>query len=194
MANLSLALKSPDISPQNIGYFLIKDGLIYLSSQNYVGWYNTSTFDRIGSIILGGNLYGTFDILNGVLYAFYTANSVYALDLTDGRVLRRYIGMSSITFCVLINGDYVYVGSADSFIYKFDIEDEVVVLRFAGHSWDVLALLIRGQMMYSGSRDQTIRKWNIDTSESLFIYYGHNEGIKQLHIYNHKLISVSDTE
>ncbi|KAI3655590.1 hypothetical protein MP638_002298, partial [Amoeboaphelidium occidentale] len=83
MANLSLAWASPDISPQNIGYFQIKDGLIYLSSQNYVGWYNTSTFDRIGSIILGDVSYGTFDILNGVLYAFYTSNSVYALDLTD---------------------------------------------------------------------------------------------------------------
>ncbi|KAI3655802.1 hypothetical protein MP638_005870, partial [Amoeboaphelidium occidentale] len=194
MANLSLAWASPDMSPQNIGYFQIKDGLIYLSSQNYVGWYNTSTFDRIGSIILGDVSYGTFDILNGVLYAFYTSNSVYALDLTDGRILRRYIGMSNIITRVLIYGDYVYISSYDSFLYKFDFESESPLLIFAGHTREVLAILIRGRFMYSGSRDQTIRKWNIDTGEPLFIYYGHNEGINELHIYNQKLFSATDKE
>ncbi|KAI3655564.1 hypothetical protein MP638_005033, partial [Amoeboaphelidium occidentale] len=194
MANLSLAWASPDISPQNIVYFEVKDDVIYFTSSNNAGWYNATTFEKIGLIVIQDTFFGSPAFSNGVLYAFYTANSVYALDLTDGRILRRYVGMSSITFCVLINGDYVYVGSADSFIYKFDFESEAPLLIFVGHTSDVNAILIRGQIMYSGSRDQTIRKWNIDTGESLFIYYGHTEGVNQLSIYDYYMFSVTNKE
>ncbi|KAI3655967.1 hypothetical protein MP638_003457, partial [Amoeboaphelidium occidentale] len=47
MANLSLAWASPDISPQNIGYFQVQDDVIYFASLNYAGWYNATTFEKI---------------------------------------------------------------------------------------------------------------------------------------------------
>ncbi|KAI3659730.1 hypothetical protein MP638_005204, partial [Amoeboaphelidium occidentale] len=194
MANLSLAWASPDISPQNIGYFEVKDDVIYFSSLNYAGWYNATTFEKIGLIVIQDTFFGSPAFFNGVLYAFYTSNSVYALDLTDGRILRRYPGMSSIISYVLIHGDHVYIASADTFIYKFGIEDEVFQLRFMGHTRDAITILIRGQNMYSGSVDQTIRKWNIDTGESLFIYYGHNEGVNQLSIYDYYMFSATNKE
>ncbi|KAI3655785.1 hypothetical protein MP638_003108, partial [Amoeboaphelidium occidentale] len=52
MANLSLAWASPDISPQNIVYFEVKDDVIYFTSLNYAGWYNATTFEKIGLIAI----------------------------------------------------------------------------------------------------------------------------------------------
>jgi WD40 repeat protein len=194
MANLSLAWRSPALSPQNINYFEVKDGFIYFTCANYAGWYNATTFEKIGLIVIQEYFHGNPAFSNGILYVFYTANSVHAIDLTDGSILRRYSGMSNVVYYVLIHADYLYVANADTFIYKFDFEREVPLLSFVGHTSDVNVILIRGQIMYSGSKDQTIRKWNIDTSESLFIYYGHTEGVNRLHIYNQKLFSVTPRE
>jgi outer membrane protein assembly factor BamB len=124
MTNLSLAWRSPSLSPQNINYFEVKDGFIYFTCANYAGWYNATTFEKIGLIVIQENFYENPAFSNGILYAYYTANSVYALDLTDGRVLRRYAGMYNVVYYVLIHADHVYLASADTFIYKFGIEDE----------------------------------------------------------------------
>ncbi|KAI3656956.1 hypothetical protein MP638_004215, partial [Amoeboaphelidium occidentale] len=194
MANLSLAWASPDISPQNIVYFEVKDDVIYFTSFNYAGWYNASTLEKIGLIVIQDTFFGSPAFSNGVLYAHYTANSAYALDLTDGSILRRYVGMSNVVYYVLIHTDYLYVANADTFIHKFNFESEAPLLIFVGHTRDVLTILIRGQMMYSGSKDQTIRKWNIDTGESLFIYYGHTEGVNQLSIYDYYMFSATNKE
>ncbi|KAI3659953.1 hypothetical protein MP638_004980, partial [Amoeboaphelidium occidentale] len=194
VANMSLAWKSPQLSPQNIEFFQVKDGFIYFTSFNYAGWYNATTFEKIGLIVIKDRFFGIPAFLNGIIYTYYTANSVYALDLLDGRVLRRYAGMSNMINYVLIHGDHLYIASADIFIYKFRYDDEALQLRFIGHSGGVNTILIRGQIMYSGSRDLTLRKWNIDTGESLFIYYGHSEGVDRLHLSDYKLFSVTTRE
>ncbi|KAI3655677.1 hypothetical protein MP638_002005, partial [Amoeboaphelidium occidentale] len=194
MANLSLAWASPNISPQNIVCFEVKDDVIYFYSLNYAGWYNATTFEKIGLIFIQDTFNGVPAFSNGILYAFYTANSVYALDLIDGSILRRYVGMTNIVHYVLIHTDYLYVANADAFIYKFDFESEAPLLIFVGHTRDVVTILIRGQFMYSGSGDQTIRKWNIDTGESLFVYNGHTGGVGQLYIYDYYMFSATNKE
>jgi outer membrane protein assembly factor BamB len=89
LANLTLAWNSPELSPLNIDNFEVKDGFIYFTCANYAGWYNATTFEKIGLIFVEERMYRASAFSNGVLYAYYTANSVYAFDLTDGRVLRR---------------------------------------------------------------------------------------------------------
>jgi hypothetical protein len=58
MANLSSAWRSPELSPQNIDNFEVKDGFIYFTCANYAGWYNATSFQKIGLIVIQDTFFG----------------------------------------------------------------------------------------------------------------------------------------
>jgi WD40 repeat protein/tRNA A-37 threonylcarbamoyl transferase component Bud32 len=192
--NLTFAWISPSIAPENIYFLRYKDGMFYYNTPNYVGYNNASTFEQIKLVALSGNGNVFAEFSNGVFFREYGWNSVAAFDNTNGRFIRQYVGMTSAVYNVLLNGDYLYVGSSDSNVYKFDFLTTARVLVFAGHSNAIRTTLIRGQFLFTASDDFTIRRWNIDTGESLFTYYGHNEMIWKLQIYDYKLFSITYAE
>jgi hypothetical protein len=69
LTNLALAWKSPALSTQNINYFEVKDGFIYFTCANYAGWYNATTFEKIGLIYVQDTFLGIPAFSNGILYA-----------------------------------------------------------------------------------------------------------------------------
>jgi len=122
---------------------------------------------------------------NTVLTGTLMENSVKLWDLSSGRVIRTYTGVSDgfrpEIQSVKYSDDEKYVIASFSKIIKiWDISSGKEVRTLSGHKGVIYSLDIssNGKYIVSGSEDKTIALWNIGSGKNIRTLSGHKAPVK----------------
>lgn len=105
---------------------------------------------------------------NGTFLAYNTNESLKILELTDERVIERFVdckksGIGMIKFW----NDEILASCNKNYLRLLDFTERAYIRYFPGHAKEIVSIDVTIELAASGSKDQTVRIWDIKTSESI---------------------------
>jgi hypothetical protein len=125
------------------------------------------------------------ELKDGELVAMAVKTAFEPLHAREERTLEGHTGSVS---SLVVHGDKLISGSADSMIKVWNTGTWACERTLEGHDDEVSSLVVHGYKLISGSYDM-IKVWNTDTWACERTLEGHTESVYSLMVHGDKLIS-----
>jgi eukaryotic-like serine/threonine-protein kinase len=124
---------------------------------------------RIHSISMGGSIFSSPCVSNGIVFFGCNDSYVYALDF-DGNKLWSYKTGDCIFSSPTEYNDCIVIGSNDGFLYSFSKNGELLWRINTGNKVYSNPLIVNG-IVYFGSNDGTFHAVSVEDGKELWKYY-----------------------
>jgi len=119
-----------------------------------------SSFSCAGSSLVGGLLYGTPAVANGLVYVAYHTGMVYAVDAVSGTQQWNYNLRSTVSGGVAVANDTVFVGSTNGKLSALDTGNGSLKWEFSSKDEIWSTPVVVNGVVYFGSLDHSLYALN----------------------------------